>query len=315
MKHAFIFPGQGSQSLGMLSDLATTYPIVKQTFEEASEVLKFDLWALCQTGPEDALNNTKNTQPALLASGIAIWRIWNEKQGVKPKIMAGHSFGEYTALVCADAIKYTDAVSLAYDRGRFMQEAVPEGEGAMAAILGLKDEQIIEACEKSANGEVVSAVNFNAPGQVVIAGHKAAVERTMQLAKTEMKAKHAVMLQVSAPSHCILMKPAAERMAERLAEIDIVSPTIPVIHNVNVKTTADPAAIRQALTEQLHNPVRWVETIRCMAERGVHTLFKGGPGKVLTSLNKRIDRKMTALPLGDTESLEKALQYAAENDE
>ncbi|MEK7989419.1 MAG: ACP S-malonyltransferase, partial [Thiotrichaceae bacterium] len=310
---AFVFPGQGSQAVGMLAELASIYPIVQQTFEEASEVLKYDLWTLSQQGSAEELSQTEKTQPALLAAGIAIWRIWNDLDGVQPKIMAGHSFGEYIALVCAQSISYTDAVMLAHHRGQFMQAAVPEGTGAMAAIMGLADEKVIEACAQAAENEVVSAVNFNSPGQVVIAGHKTAVERATQVAKS-LGAKKATLLQVSVPSHCALMKPAAEKMAQKLEQTTIHTPKIPVIHNFNVACHDNPDDIRHALQAQLHNPVRWVETIQMMANKGVHTIFKAGPGKVLVGLNKRIDKTMVTMPLGDPESLDKALAKAAEND-
>jgi len=308
MKYAFVFPGQGSQSVGMLADLNQTYFIVKDTFDEASEILGYDLWKLAQEGPEEQLNQTEKTQPALLASGVAVWRIWQSQINAEPAVMAGHSFGEYSALVCAGALDFKDAVSLAQDRGRFMQAAVSEGEGAMAAILALKDEQIIEICAAAAENEVVSPVNFNAPGQVVIAGHRAAVERAITQAKAA-GAKRAVLLQVSVPAHSSLMRPAAERMAERLASVNITIPKIPVIHNVDVSIKTNPAEIRTALTSQLYNPVRWVETIEKMVDDGVTLLFESGPGKVLTGLNKRIARRtMKALPVIDTKTLEAALQ-------
>lgn len=304
---AFVFPGQGSQSVGMLTDLAATYPIVAQTFEEASTILGYDLWQLCQQGPENDLNQTDKTQPAMLAAGVATWRVWCAQGGPKPILMAGHSFGEYTALVCADAITFTDAVSLAQDRGRFMQAAVPVGIGAAAAILGLTDAQIIEVCAQAAQGQVVAAVNFNAPGQVVIAGHKAAVDRATIQAKSA-GAKRALTLPISVPVHCSLMQPAAERMAERLAQVTIHSPTIPIIHNVDVSTHSDAAAIRNALSAQIDHPVRWVETIQMMARNGVTQVFECGPGKVLAGLTKRIVKDLIALPLVDTQSVANALQ-------
>ncbi len=314
MKHAFVFPGQGSQAIGMLAELANIYPVVQQTFEEASEVLKYDLWRLSQQGPSEELNQTEKTQPALLAAGVALWRIWHQQNGVEPKIMAGHSFGEYTALVCAESIDYLDAVMLAQYRGQFMQQAVPEGVGAMAAILGLSDDKVIEACAQAAKNEVVSAVNFNSPGQVVIAGHKTAVERAAHIAK-KMGAKKATLLYVSVPSHCALMKPAAEKMAQKLEETQINKPRIPVIHNYDVTCHDDPNDIKYALQAQLHNPVRWVETVQLMAGQGVHTIFKAGPGNVLVGLNKRIDKTMITMPLGDPENLDKALAKAEEDDE
>lgn len=310
MTHAFIFPGQGSQSVGMLADLGATYPIVKQTFEEASEILNYDLWKLSQQGPEETLNQTDKTQPALLAAGVAVWRVWQLQDGTVPIFMAGHSFGEYSALVCAGALQFTDAVSLAQDRGRFMQTAVPDGEGTMAAILGLDNAKVIEICEQAAEEQIVSAVNFNAPGQIVIAGHTAAVERATRLAKST-GAKRAILLPVSVPAHCSLMLPAAERMAERLANVTIIPPGIPVIHNVDVTTKSEPAEIRIALTAQLYNPVRWVETIEDMVAKGITSLFECGPGKVLTGLNKRIARQITSKPMMDTKTLEQALALEA----
>lgn len=307
MKFAFIFPGQGSQTVGMLSELNTNYPIVKHTFEEASEILGYDLWKLSQEGPVETLNQTDKTQPALLAAGIAIWRIWQAQNGGNPALMAGHSFGEYTALVCAEALKFTDAVTLAASRGRFMQAAVPEGRGAMAAILGLTDEQVIKVCHEVAQNQVVTAVNFNAPGQVVIAGHTDAVKRAIAQAKVA-GAKKAILLAVSVPSHSSLMQSAADKMRELLADTTIISPTIPVIHNVDVTTKIEPDAIRVALAAQLHNPVRWVETINKIADAGIDLLFESGPGKVLTGLNKRINKTMIAKPIIDSKTLEQALE-------
>lgn len=307
MTHAFVFPGQGAQSVGMLAELSSTHPVVKQTFDEASEVLGYDLWKLSQEGPEDILNQTDKTQPLLLAAAVAIWRLWQKQGGIEPKLMAGHSFGEYSALVCAGALEFTDAVSLARDRGRFMQTAVPEGKGAMAAILGLEDSKVVEICTLVAQGEVVSPVNFNAPGQVVIAGHTAAVERAIAQAKI-VGAKRALLLSVSVPAHSQLMQSAAEKMAERLAKVTISVPKIPVIHNVDVSTRREPAEIRTALTTQLYHPVRWVETIEKMVNEGITMLFESGPGKVLSGLNKRITRKTKVLSIVDNQSLEQALQ-------
>lgn len=306
MSLGFIFPGQGSQSMGMLASLAEVYPVVQQTFAAASDVLDFDLWQLVQNGPEEKLNETQNTQPALLSASVATWRVWNEKHGAKPDIMAGHSLGEYSALVCAGAIKFEDAVMLVAKRGEYMQQAVPVGEGAMAAILGLSDEQVISACNDAAQGEVVNAVNFNAPGQVVIAGNAAAVDRAIDLCK-ETGAKRAVKLAVSAPSHCQLMEPAAERLLEQLQSIEIQTPAIPVLNNVDVKTETDVDKIRDALKRQLCNPVRWVETIQAMHTDGVDRLIECGPGKVLVGLNKRIEKSMVALPVFSPETLDEAL--------
>lgn len=306
MSLAFVFPGQGSQSVGMLADLATAWPQVQDTFAEASSVLGYDLWALVQNGPVDELNQTHITQPAMLTAGVALWRIWQANNGPRPVLMAGHSLGEYTALSCAGAINFADAVALVAERGRYMQEAVPEGVGAMAAILGLDDAQVIEACAGAAQAEVVAAVNFNSPGQVVIAGHKAAVERAMEAAKA-LGAKRALPLPVSVPSHCALMQPAAERLAERLAQIEIKRPDTPVIHNADVAAAGDLPALREALARQLYRPVRWVETVQKMTADGVDTIVECGPGKVLMGLNKRINKALHNLTIADAATLNSTL--------
>lgn len=306
MSLAFVFPGQGSQAVGMMAELGAGYPMVRDTFAEASDVLGYDLWQLVQNGPADELNKTHITQPAMLSAGVAAWRVWQHKGGMMPAVMAGHSLGEYTALVCAGAVAFRDAVGLVAERGHLMQEAVPAGSGAMAAILGLQDDQVMAACAEAAQGEVVSAVNFNSPGQVVIAGQAAAVERAVEVAKA-MGAKRAVLLPVSVPSHCELMRPAAERLAERLKGIAVEAPAIPVINNVDVVAAADPAAIRAALARQLYSPVRWVETIQQMASEGVDSLIECGPGKVLVGLNKRIAKEMKAYALYDTAGLDEAM--------
>ncbi len=306
MSFAIVFPGQGAQSVGMLAGLAEGSPEVEQTFREASEVLDADLWQLSQSGPEEQLNRTEWTQPALLAAGIAVWRIWASRKGPEPVALAGHSLGEYTALVAAGALDFADAVRLVHFRGQVMQEAVPEGEGAMAAILGLEDEQVIALCRDAAGDQVVEAVNFNSPGQVVIAGHREAIDRAIEAA-SEAGAKRAMPLPVSVPSHCRLMEPAARRMGEALRETEIREPQWPVIHNCDLGAHAAPDAIRDALVAQLHNPVRWVETIGVLRERGAESLVECGPGKVLTGLNRRIERRMPAHPVQDEASLEKAL--------
>ncbi len=306
MSLAFVFPGQGSQSVGMLAELAASEPQVQVTFAEASEAVGYDLWKLVSEGPAEELNQTHITQPAMLSAGVAVWRIWQEKGGVIPAVVAGHSLGEYTALVAAGALGFKDAVSLVAERGRLMQEAVPAGTGSMAAILGLDDAKVIEVCENAAEGEVVSAVNFNANGQVVIAGQVAAVERAVALAK-EAGAKRAVLLPVSVPSHCALMKPAADKLAEKLAEITVNAPKIPVINNCDVSKATDADAIRDALVRQLYSPVRWVETIQAMTDGGVDTLVECGPGKVLVGLNRRILKEMKAMAVYDPASLESAL--------
>lgn len=306
MTYAAVFPGQGSQALGMLSELGDKHFEVRDSFQEASDTLGMDLWSLVQNGPEDELNATVNTQPAMLAAGYAVWRVWKARGGCMPAVMAGHSLGEYTALVCAGAIAFGDAVSLVAERGRLMQNAVPAGTGAMAAVLGLDDAKVIEVCTQAAQDEVVQAVNFNSPGQVVVAGHADAVDRAVSLA-TEAGAKRALKLPVSVPSHCSLMENAAASLAERLAQIEIKTPNIPVLHNVDVLSHAEPDAIRQALAQQLYNPVRWVETVQAMQGQGVTQLIEFGPGKVLTGLAKRIDRSLAGHCVQDASSLEAGL--------
>ncbi|WP_440995435.1 ACP S-malonyltransferase [Arhodomonas sp. SL1] len=303
----FVFPGQGSQSLGMLAELAEHHPAVRATFDEASTALALDLWRIVQEGPEQELNRTEITQPALLTAGVAVWRAWVAAGGPRPAAMAGHSLGEYTALVCSGALAFADAVTLVHDRGRFMQEAVPAGEGAMAAILGLDDEAVTAVCADAAQGEVVEAVNFNAPGQVVIAGNRAAVDRAIEGAR-EAGAKKAVPLPVSVPSHCALMRPAAERMGERLAGVALETPAIPVLHNVDAAASDSADGIRERLVAQLYRPVRWVEVIRAMQARGVGRIVEAGPGKVLAGLNRRIDRRMPVSAVLDPDSLDKALE-------
>nr|WP_278987613.1 ACP S-malonyltransferase [Plesiomonas shigelloides] len=303
---AMVFPGQGSQSVGMLADLAQQFPIVEQTFAEASAVLGYDLWALVQQGPAEELNKTWQTQPALLTASVAIWRVWQEKNGAMPVVMAGHSLGEYSALVCAGVMDFKDAVRLVELRGKLMQEAVPEGTGAMAAIIGLDNDSIAKACAESAEGQVVAPVNFNSPGQVVIAGNKEAVERAGAACKAA-GAKRALPLPVSVPSHCGLMKPAADKLAVALQEITFNAPRIPVINNVDVAAESDADAIRSALVRQLYSPVRWTETVESMSAQGVAHLQEMGPGKVLTGLTKRIVDSMTAVAVNDVASLTAAL--------
>lgn len=305
-KLAFVFPGQGSQSLGMLGDLAEQSPVIQTTFAEASQVLDRDLWQLAQEGPEEELNRTDLTQPLLLTAGIALWRVWQEKGGDSPAYLSGHSLGEYTALVAAGAIGFQDAVGLVNKRGLFMQAAVPAGEGLMAAVLGLADEDIKAICEQAAESEVVSAVNFNSPGQVVIAGQKSAVERAIELCK-EAGAKRALPLAVSVPSHCALMQPAAQQLEQELAGITVNQPDIQVIQNVSAAAEQSPEAIKQALIEQLYCPVLWVDCVNRMAEQGVERMVECGPGKVLSGLNKRINRQLDVGSIGDSAGLEKAL--------
>ncbi|SON49110.1 ACP S-malonyltransferase [Vibrio tapetis] len=304
-KFAIVFPGQGSQALGMLAELGEQHDVVKSTFSEASEVLGYDLWALIQDGPAEKLNETFRTQPALLAASVALWRVWQEQGLAQPELLAGHSLGEYSALVCAGVIDFKEAIKLVELRGQLMQEAVPAGIGAMYAIIGLADDAIAKACEEAAQGEVVSPVNFNSPGQVVIAGNKAAVERAGVLCK-EAGAKRALPLPVSVPSHCALMKPAAEKLAVALEAITFTAPSLPVINNADVATETDPAKIKDALVRQLYSPVRWTEGVEKMSEQGIEKLFELGPGKVLTGLTKRIVKTLTAAPVNDATSLEAA---------
>lgn len=303
---AWVFPGQGSQSLGMLADLAATFPLVQTTFAEASDALGKDLWQLAQQGPEADLNATENTQPLLLTAGIAVWRVWLAQGGARPDCLAGHSLGEYTALVAAEVLSLADGVRLVAERGRLMQAAVPAGQGAMAAILGLDDEQVIAACAEAAQGEVVSAVNFNAPGQVVIAGSTAAVERAMAMCKAA-GAKRALPLPVSAPSHCALMQPAAEQLAVRLAALTLHAPVIPVVQNAGARVAPDLATLQDDLVRQLHSPVLWVQCVEQLVARGVTRFIESGPGKVLTGLDKRIAREAEHLSVETAESLKAAL--------
>ncbi|MGC0871092.1 UNVERIFIED_ORG: [acyl-carrier-protein] S-malonyltransferase [Pantoea agglomerans] len=303
---AFVFPGQGSQTVGMLTELAATYPLVEETFREASDALGYDLWQLVSQGPAEELNKTWQTQPALLAASVAIYRVWQQQGGEQPALMAGHSLGEYSALVCAGVLNFADAVKLVELRGKLMQEAVPEGTGAMQAIIGLDDAAIRKACEESAQGQVVSPVNFNSPGQVVIAGNKEAVERAGAACKAA-GAKRALPLPVSVPSHCALMKPAADKLAVALESITFNTPAVPVINNVDVKAETDAAAIRHALVRQLYSPVRWTESVEAMVAQGVTQLLEMGPGKVLTGLTKRIVDSLTAAAVNDTASLTAAL--------
>lgn len=303
---AFVFPGQGSQKIGMLAELAAEFSVVEETFAEASEVLGYDLWALVQTGAQDEINLTERTQPLLLTASVAVWRAWQEKNGAQPSLMAGHSLGEWSALVCAGVVAFNDAVKLVQQRGKFMQEAVPAGQGAMAAIIGLDDALILEACKKAEQGEVVAAVNFNSPGQVVIAGAAAAVERASVLCK-EAGAKRALPLPVSAPFHTELMRPAADRLAEQIAATAFSAPKTPVVHNVTAEVEADPEKIKALMIEQIYSPVRWVECVSAMAAKGINTTLECGPGKVLSGLNKRINGELTTVSVERPEELHAAL--------
>jgi [acyl-carrier-protein] S-malonyltransferase len=304
MKLAFVFPGQGSQAVGMLADYAS-HPVVRATFDEASGVLGQDLWALVENGPAEALNQTVNTQPVMLAAGVAVWRAWIDAGGARPAVMAGHSLGEYSALVAAGALAFADALPLVRFRAQAMQDAVPAGVGAMAAILGLDDAGVAAACAEAAPGQCVEPVNYNAPSQVVIAGHREAVERAVAAAKAR-GAKRAMLLPVSAPFHSSLLKPAAERLAARLADTPIAAPAIPVLHNVDVQEKPLPDAIRAALAQQAASPVRWVQTVEAIAARGVTHVVECGPGKVLAGLNRRIAPDLQSYALTDSTDIDAA---------
>lgn len=312
MSIAGLFPGQGSQSMGMLAELSESFSVVGETFREASDVLGRDLWQIAQYGPEAEINNTENTQPLMLAAGVACLRVWQQQQGAVPIALAGHSLGEYSALVAAGVLTFADAVKLVGERARLMQSAVPAGEGAMAAILGLDDEQIIAACAAAAQGDVVEAVNFNSPGQVVIAGSAAAVARAIVTA-TEAGAKKAIPLPVSVPSHCALMKPAAEQLLGQLAETSFLAAQVPVLHNIDAASRDTAESTRDALAQQLHRPVRWVDTIKGLQnDHQATVMIEFGPGRVLTGLNKRIERRMKAAAVFDNASLEAALKLSEE---
>jgi [acyl-carrier-protein] S-malonyltransferase len=306
MTFGFVFPGQGSQSIGMLAALAGAESVVRDTFAAASGVLGYDLWQLVAQGPEERLNSTECTQPAMLAAGIATWRLWRERGGPEPRVVCGHSLGEFSALVAAGALDFVAAIDLVQFRGRAMQEAVPAGTGAMAAILGLEDAQVMEACREAAQGGVVEAVNFNSPGQVVIAGAREPVERAIEAAK-RLGAKRALALPVSVPAHSSLMGPAAQRLGERLATVDLRAPSIRFVSAVDAAQHDDPADLRRLLVRQLASPVRWSDTVRALAASGIGTVIECGPGKVLTALNRRIERGLQSLALEDAASLQAAL--------
>ncbi len=311
MSFAFVFPGQGSQSVGMLADLSNDFSIVKETFSEASDALDYDLWALTQTGPAEDLNQTMRTQPAMLAAGVAVWRSWQTTSELKPDYLAGHSLGEYTALVASGSLSFQDAIKLVEQRGKFMQDAVPAGSGAMAAILGLTDDDVIAICQKASTEGVVEAVNFNSPGQVVIAGAAQAVNPAIELAK-ESGAKRALLLPVSVPSHCALMKPAAEKLTQALLDINVQMPSIPVIHNSNVSTAGSVDEVKSLLAQQLFSPVRWVETISLLGQKGSTQIVECGPGKVLAGLTKRIDKSLSGLAMFDKATMDKVIANLGE---
>ncbi len=306
---AFVFPGQGSQSRGMMNGYAD-FAAVRDTFTEASDVLKQDLWQLVAEGADADLNATVNTQPIMLAAGVAVYRAWQSQNGAKPTIMAGHSLGEYTALVAAGALSFADALPLVRYRAQCMQTAVPEGVGGIAAILGLDDDVVRAVCAEGAQGEVLEAVNFNSAGQVVIAGNRAAVERGMELAKAK-GAKRAIMLPMSVPSHCSLLKGAAEQLRAYLNNVNVQAPAIPVLHNADVASYNDGAKIKDALVRQLYSPVRWVETVQAFGKQGITHNVECAPGKVLAGLSKRIDTNQQAIAINDGEALKAALAALA----
>ncbi len=303
---AFVFPGQGSQKIGMLAEQAAVHPLVQQTFVEASEVLGYDLWALVQSGTQEDINLTERTQPLLLSASVALWRIWQQRRGSRPQLLAGHSLGEWSALVCAGVVEFADAVKLVQQRGKLMQAAVAPGEGAMAAVIGLDDDAIKQACARAAESQVVAAVNFNSPGQVVIAGSKAAVDRAIALCQ-QAGAKRAMPLPVSAPFHTPLMRPAAEQLAEQIKTTVFSQPQIPVVHNVNAATQSDAEKIKALLIEQIYSPVLWVDCVRALIGGGIDAAVECGPGKVLAGLNKRIERSLETYAIETPADLDKAL--------
>lgn len=314
MTFAFVFPGQGSQSVGMMNGY-TDLPVIQETFSEASDILKQDLWTLVNNDSADDLNLTVNTQPVMLTAGIAVYRAWTSLGGTKPAIIAGHSLGEYTALVAAEALTFADALALVRYRAQAMQQAVPEGTGGMAAILGLDDTSIESICREitaQSNGESLEPANFNAPGQVVIAGHKSAIQQGIDLAKAK-GAKRAIMLPMSIPSHCSLMKPAAEQMKQQLDKVTLHAPLLPILHNADVKSHTNAATIKDILVQQLVSPVRWVDTIQAIAAKGVTHVVECGPGKVLAGLNKRIDQNLQQLSLADSEAITQAVNQLKVN--
>lgn len=303
---AFVFPGQGSQKVGMLAAAAEAHPSVGQTFDEASDALGYDLWDLVQNGEQEALNMTETTQPALLTASVALWRSWRAAGGAIPARMAGHSLGEFSALVCAGSLAFPDAVRLVRERGAAMQSAVPVGEGAMAAIIGLEDDAIDHACQEAGSAGTVAAVNYNSPGQVVIAGHTGAVDAAIALCK-EAGAKRAMPLPVSAPFHTSLMRPAGERLEEVLKSIQVSAPDIPVVHNVHAREETDPQRIRELLVEQIYSPVLWTSCVKTMVDHGVTRMVECGPGKVLSGLARRIDKSLSSYNIEEPAELDAAL--------
>ncbi len=303
---AFVFPGQGSQKIGMLANVAAKYPLIEETFAQASEALGYDMWQLVQEGEQADINLTEKTQPILLTASVALWRLWLQQGGAKPSLMAGHSLGEFTALVCAGSLDFADAVRLVRARGQFMQTAVPVGVGAMAAIIGLDDEVINSICVEASQGECVQAVNYNSPGQVVIAGKVSAVDRAIEKLK-EAGAKRALPLPVSAPFHTDLMRPAGEKLQQELASITILQPEIPVVHNVHAKAESDVERIRDLLVQQIYSPVKWVSCVEAMVSKGIDTTVECGPGKVLSGLNKRIDKSLSCMAIEEEQAFLDAL--------
>lgn len=299
---AFVFPGQGSQKVGMLAEMGEQFPIVKETFAEASEALGYDMWDMIQNGEQEQLNLTERTQPILLTSSVALWRVWEQQSGAAPALMAGHSLGEFSALVCAGSLAFSDAVVLVRDRGQFMQTAVPVGEGAMAAVLGLDDQVVVDICATTG----AEAVNFNSPGQVVIAGKVAAVDEAIQQLQ-EAGAKRAMPLPVSAPFHTSLMKPAGVKLAEKVAALALATPAIPVVHNVHADTESDPEKIKALIVEQIYSPVKWTSCIESMVNKGIAITLECGPGKVLSGLSKRIDKSLSTYNIETPAGLDKAL--------